>query len=157
MKFYLGEVAQYFGPKLAVDLILVTESVNAIALISLFYLSSNKMLYWLDHMQFDNESRSFYKLNLNVSDSKRFTKQFALLLSIINLTNNFLVITVFTLISASFLLFKYDYYIYYFISIALWCTNLWYLTHHRFSLSAILYQVKICFNKTIKIYLKFIL
>lgn len=141
---YLGEFLQYFGSKIVVDFILVAESINSITLISLFYILSNKMLFWLDHMQFDSESRCFKKLNLTVSDSKRFTKQFALLWFIINKANYFLTsiasiafIAPFT----SFLLFKHKYYFNYTISIIGFATGVWYLANHWFSLNLVLYQV----------------
>ena len=115
---YLGEFLQYFGPKLVVDFILIAESVNSIVLILFFYFSSNRMLFWLDHMQFDNKSRCFDKLNLSVPDSKRFIKQFALLLLIINKANYFLTWIAFIAPFASFLMFKHEYYFNYFISIS---------------------------------------
>ena len=92
MAIYLGEWTQYFGPKIVVDFIVVAESVNSIILISLFYFLSQKMLFWLDHMTFDSETRCFKKLNLDVFDSEKFTKQFALLWFIIKRVNYFLLI-----------------------------------------------------------------
>ena len=138
---YFGEFLQYFGPKMVVDFILIAESVNSISLILLFYFLSNRMLFWLDHMQFDNESRCFDKLNLNVSDSKRFTKQFALLLSIANKANYFLTSIAFIVPFASFLIFKHECYFNYIISISGFGIGIWYLVQHWFSLNLVLYQV----------------
>ena len=117
LALYLGDWAPYYGPKVFIDFIVTSEAVNSVVLILLYYFLQNKMLFWLDHMQFDSESRSFYKLNLSVSDCKRFTKRFAMLLSIIQKANYFLVITTYIQILVSFMLFRHDYYIYFFISI----------------------------------------
>ena len=79
---YLVEWTQYFGPKLIVDFIVVVEAVDCIIFILLFYYSLNnskKMLFWIDFMEFDAEIRCFHKLRLIESESKRFTKQFALM------------------------------------------------------------------------------
>ena len=50
---YLGEIFMYFVFNV-VDLIGAFEAVNSIILIMLFYFFQNKMLFCLDHMQFDN-------------------------------------------------------------------------------------------------------
>ena len=102
-----------------------------------------KMFYWLDHMQFNSETRCFHKLNLNVSDSKRFTKQFALLWFIISRFASLIIFIVFWAILVSFLVFKHDYYLYYFISIFLLIINAYYLlVGHWCGLTLILFQVK---------------
>ena len=90
LAIYLGEFMQYFGPKVFVDSIVTIAFGNSTIFIMLFYFSSKnckKMLFWLDHMEFDNETRTFHKLDLNDSDSKRFTNQFALLWFIIEKVN----------------------------------------------------------------------
>lgn len=140
---YLGEWTQYFGPKIIVDLIVVAESVNSIILISLFYFLSQKMSFWLDHMTFDSETRCFKKLNLSISDSERFTKRFALLWFIIKRVNYFLLIITFAAIFGSFLIFKHDHYFWIVNSIVIFNIGVWYLAHHWFSLTLVLYQVKI--------------
>ena len=141
LAIYLGEFAQYFGPKLVCDFIAAAEPVNSVIIISIFYLLSNKMHFWLDHMEFDSESRSFKKLNLIVSDSKRFTKQFALLWLIIDKANYFLVSITFCAMFGSFLIFKNEYHLYYFISVFLFSVGVWYLGCHWFGLTLLLYQV----------------
>ena len=159
MAIYLGEFAQYFGPKVVVDFILVAESVNSIILISIFYFLSDKMLFWLDHMQFDRESRFFKKLNLSVVDSEKFTKRFALLWFIIKRVNYFLVITI-AAIFGSFLIFKHDYYFWFGNSVVIFNIGTWYSAHHWFSLTLVLYQANnprlmhLCFFNTL--YFRFV-
>ena len=147
MANYLGEWVQYFAPKLVGDFMAVAEPLNSVILISLFYFSSknpNRMLFWLDFMDFDGESGCFYKLGLNESESKRFTKQFALMLFIQKRINYFLDLFTFAVILISFLLFKHDYYVYYLISIIGFCIGVYYLANHWFSLTLVLYQVYSC-------------
>ena len=143
MAIYLGEWAQYFGPKIVVDFIVAAESVNSIVLISLFYFLSQKMLFWLDHMAFDSETRCFKKLNLGISDSEEFTKRFALLWFIIKCVNYFLLMITIVAIFGSFLVFKHDHYFWIVNSIVIFNIGIWYLAHHWFSLTLVLYQVKI--------------
>ena len=74
MSNYLGEFTQYYGLKVVVHFICCIEAVNSVILILLFYFMQNKMLFWLDHMELNAETRCFDKLNLNVCHSKRFIK-----------------------------------------------------------------------------------
>ena len=144
MSNYFGEFGQWFAPKLVADFILVVQPLNSIILILLFYFSlknPDKMLFWLDFMDFDAESGRFYKLNLSESESKRFTKQFALMWFIQKRINYFLNLFTFAVILISFLLFKHDYYIYYLFSIIGFCIGVYYLANHWFNLTLILYQV----------------
>ena len=99
------------------------------------------MLFWLDHMEFDNKTRCFHKLNLNVSNSKRFTKQFALLWFIIKRANLILTFISFTVFILSFLVFKHDYYLYYITSIILISISVWFMACHWIGLTLVLYQV----------------
>ena len=144
LAIYLGEYMQYFSPKVFGDLIVaIIFGISAI-FIMLFYFSSKnckKMLFWLDYMQFDNETRCFHKLHLNESDSKRFTNQFALLWFIIQRFVYFL--TFITLIAdlISFLIFKNEYYFYYLTSIFLFVLGAWNFVYNWCALILILYQV----------------
>ena len=140
MAIYFGEFIQYFGPKIVFNFIIVVKSVNSMILISLFYFLSDKMLFWLDHMQFDRESRCFKKLNLSASDSEKFTKRFALLWSIIKRVNYFLLVITIAAIFSSFLIFRHDYYFWFGNSIVIFSIGIWYLAHHWFSLTLVLYQ-----------------
>ena len=80
--YYLGEWGDWFGPKLVLDAILSVQPFNSLILwyFVFYYASKNskKLLFWLDFMQFDNESRCFTKLDLNETDSKKYIKQFAM-------------------------------------------------------------------------------
>lgn len=143
LAIYLGEFMQYFGPKIIIDFLAFAEAVNSIMLIATFYLLSNKMLLWLDHLEFNAETRCFHKLNLSVSDSERFTKRFSLLWFIIKWVNYFLISATVGPIMISFLTFKRSYYLYYFTSISLFSISLFYLINHWASLTLVFYQVKI--------------
>ena len=143
---YLGEFLQYFGPKVVVDVVGIICFVYLTILVALFYLMSNRMLFWIDHFQFDSETRCFYKLDLNVSDSNRFTKQFALLWFIVKPLGYFLALFTGGVVLASFLVFKHDNYEYYLPWIFLMAIAMWMLGHNIITLLLILYQV----NKLIK-------
>ena len=141
---YLGEWHQYFGPKLVVDVAAASETLNSIALISLYYFSlrnHKKMLFWIDFMDFNSETKCFYKMNLRESDSKRFTKQFALMWFILKPINYFLDLSSFAAFLISFLMFKHDHYFNYLISIFSFSISVYYLANHWFGLTLILYQV----------------
>ena len=76
------------------------------------------MLFWFEHMQFDNENRCFNKLKLNQSDLKTFKRRMSLLRITYNIfVYSFFVIFVIFVIFANFSTFKYKYayYFYYFI------------------------------------------
>ena len=146
MAIYLGEFMQYFGPKIFVDFIAAVVCENSAILIMLFYMASksaDKMLFWLDHMEYDNETRCFYKLNLTISDSKRFTKRFALLWFIIKPVVHFLGFITFITILASFFLFRNNDHFYYLISIFVYSLGVWCFAYNWCVLTLVLYQVKV--------------
>ena len=143
---YLGEFTQYFGPKVVVDMAVIILFGYATSLLVLFNLMSIKMLSWIDHMEFDRETRCFYKLDLNVSDSERFTKQFALLWSIFKPLAYFLGFISGSVILASFQIFNHDNYQYYLPWIFVYGIAVWKICHNLMSTLLILYQV----NKLIK-------
>ena len=143
---YLGEFFQYFGSKVVVDIAALIFFGYATSLLVLFNLMSTKILSWIDFMEFDRETRCFYKLNLNVYDSERFTKQFALLWSIFKPLAYFLGFITGSAILASFLIFKHDNYEYYLPWIFSYGIATWKLGHNLMSTLLILYQV----NKLIK-------
>ena len=77
----LGEWAYYFGPKIIFDLFIIILSVYVIVVKLLFvYASINtkKMFYWFEAMKFNPVDRSFEKLNLNESQSKKFVKRMSI-------------------------------------------------------------------------------
>lgn len=127
---YLGDLTPYFGPKVFTHFFASAESVNSVILILYFYFGLKKMLFWLDHMQFDSESRQFYKLDLSVSDCKRFTNNFALLWFIIKRVNYLMMLLSFCAFSGSLMLFKHDHYLYYIISIIIFCIGLSFMINH---------------------------
>ena len=143
---YLAEFSHYFGPKVVVNVACIDDFGYSTILIVLFYLMSNKMLFWIDHMQFDSETRSFYKLNLNVSDSNRFTKQFALFWFIVKPLAYFFALITGTATLVSFLIFRPDYYEFYLPLTFVFTIALWKFIHNMMTLLLILYQV----NKLIK-------
>ena len=58
---YLGEFV-HFGPKVFVELMADATVINASTLVLLFYFSHknpNKMLFWLDQMEYNAETQSF--------------------------------------------------------------------------------------------------
>ena len=143
---FLGEFSQYFGPKVVVDVACVADFVYLTISIALFYMMSNKILFWVDHLQFDSETRCFHKLNLKVSDSNKFTEQFALLWFIVKPLAYFLALISGTVVLVSFLIFKHDYYEFYLPWIFAFTIAIWKFGHNLMTLLLILYQV----NKLIK-------
>ena len=143
---YLGEFFQYFGPKVVVDFAAFILLGHPTILVVLFYLMSKKMLIWIDHMQFNSETRCFYKLNLNVSDSNRFTKQFTLLWFIVKPLAYFLGLITGIVVLVSFLIFKHDNYEFLLPWIFVFAIAIWKFGHNLMALLLILYQV----NKLIK-------
>ena len=141
MTIYFGEFIQYFGPKIVFNFIIVVKSVNSMILISLFYFLSDKMLFWLDHMQFDSKSRCFNKLSLSKFQGEQLSKQFALSWLIIKRINYFLSFITFIIVLVSFFLFKHNYYLSYFISIIGFSILIWYNATQWFGLTLILYHV----------------
>ena len=143
--FYFGKFAKYFGPKIVVDFIAEIQSLNSAILIGLFYFSCKnrkKMLFWLDFVEYDRLHQSFYKLNLSLSESEKFTNQFLLMWFFLKRINYFLsVISYFTMLFP-LILFKQDNLIYYLISVSGFEIGVYYFAHHWFSLNLILYQVK---------------
>ena len=123
----LGDWSYFYGPKLLVDLITLILAIYVLLVFLLFYFSSKnpkKMLFWLEHMQFDNENRCFNKLKLNQSDLKTFKRRMSLLRITYNIfVYSFFVIFVIFVIFANFSTFKYKYayYFYYFIWITMNC------------------------------------
>ena len=141
---YLGEFLQYFGPKVVVDFMAIIVFGNSAILIMLFYFSSKnckKILFWLDYMKFDNETRRFHKLNLNDFDSERFTNRFAFLWFIIQRIVHFLAFITFIVVLISFLIFKNEYYIPYLISIFVLALGVWNFVYNWCALILVLYQV----------------
>ena len=143
---YLGEFSQYFGPKVVADTAAIVIFGYSTILVVLFYLMSNRMMFWVDHMQFDSETRCFYKLNLNVCDSNRFTKQFALLWFIVKPLAYFLGLITGIVVLVSFLIFKHDNYEFNLPWILVFAIAIWKFGHNLMALLLILYQV----NKLIK-------
>lgn len=147
LSHYLGEWAHYLGPKLIVDTIVILEPVNSLSLIFYFGSTSNpKLLYWLDLMHFDVEKRCFDKMDLNEKDSKKLMVQFALASWALKRIIVFLDSITFIVIYVSFFFFTNDYHIYYFISIALFTADVWYLSFHWFGLVMVFYQVNNSFK-----------
>ena len=140
MAHYLGEFGPNLGPKLILDTMIILECINSLILIYYFGSKcSNK--FWLDFMHFDVENRCFDKLDLNEINSKKFIKQFALAYFIIEKINYLQTFITFSLILLTFFIFTNKYHLYYIISIIMFCTGVWYLTHHWFGLLMIFFQV----------------
>ena len=81
MNDYLGDMVIFFGPKVALDFMMVLTCITSLILGLLFNFASKhsqKMLYWLDQMEFDNENRCYKKLDLNQSDSMMIIKRMSL-------------------------------------------------------------------------------
>ena len=71
----LGDWGYFFCPKLLIDFILIIISIFIITVKFIFlFTSKQKMFYWLDVMEYDENTQSFNKLNLNETESKMFIK-----------------------------------------------------------------------------------
>ena len=140
----LGDWSYFYGPKLLVDLILFILAIFVLLVFLLFYFSSKnpkKMLFWLEHMQFDNENRCFNKLELNQSDSKEFVKRMSLLFFTFNIS--VYPLTIFFAISNIITVFisRKSHHFYYIISILIFTPQFYINSCCIFGLLVILYQV----------------
>ena len=140
----LGDWSYFYGPKLLVDLITLILAIYVLLVFLLFYFSSKnpkKMLFWLEHMQFDNENRCFNKLKLNESDSKDFVKRMSLLFFIFNIF--IYPLTIFFAISNIITVFvsRKSYHFYYIISILMFTPQFYINSSCIFGLLVVLYQV----------------
>lgn len=143
---YMGEWAQWFGPKIIADFILMLLQLNSLILIAFFYLclkNPKKMFYWLDYMHFDTKSLIFDKLDLNEIESSKFNKQIKLVWSVIRPSIRIFNLLSFILLLICFYFFEDNYklLIYYLISFITFIAGHWYFACHWFGLITILFQV----------------
>ena len=69
------------------DLINFSNFCSVFLFVILFLIKNpKKMLFWLEHMQFDSENRCFNFLKLNQSDWKHFVKRMSLLFFTFNIS-----------------------------------------------------------------------
>ena len=100
-----------------------------------------KMFYWLDVMEYDEETRSFNKLNLNETESKMFIKRLSLSVFLLRcLTYVFMIF--FYLVNFVFILmYQKDYYLNYIISLLIFIPQHYLDGQFIFGFLVILYPV----------------
>ena len=145
----LGDIAMVFGPKAILDPIVIFISVHLLTATLLFkfcsLIKNNVMFYWLECLKYDFVNRCFSKLNLNESDSKKFTKRVAISSLILRIYH--LSFTVFYAVVTSVFVYIFlrEYYITYGIAIFFFTSQFSYLSKQGFGLLVVLNLV----NQTI--------
>ena len=141
----LGDWSYFLGPRIMINGIVTICSIyiiNAIFLFKFCTRNLKKMFYWLNIMEYDDDIRSFHRMNLNDSDSQLFVKRMSLFILSIKCFSFLFTIG---LVFVNFLsVFKYlnDYYINHFVSILLFVPPLHFCIGFAFGLPIILYLVR---------------
>ena len=137
----LGNFSDLFGPKIAVESMIIIASIHYLITHLLFDFCSfqpKTMFYWIDSLKFDAENRCFSKLNLNQSNSDKFTKRFSQLIFALKL---FVILMIILFVITSCFAIQSGYFINYAISIFLYCFLAYFFPNHVFGFHTILYQV----------------
>ena len=99
------------------------------------------MLYWIDAMEYNEENRSFDKLNLNENDLKKFIKRLSLSIFLLRCFTYEFIILYYTV--TPILIFKHQdsYHLNYFISTWFFLLEVFNGIHCLFGILGILYPV----------------
>ena len=142
----LGDIVMIFGPKVILDTAVIFISVHLLIATFFFkYCSRNKnnvMFYWLECLEYDFVNRCFSKLNLNESDSKKFTKRVAISSLILRVSHLSLTMFYVMVTSVFVYLFLREHYITYGIAIILIVPQFSYMERQGFGLLVVLILVK---------------
>ena len=138
----LGDWGYFFCPKLLIDFILIIISIYIITIKFIFlFTSKQKMFYWLDVMEYDENTQSFNKLNLNETESKMFIKRLSLSVFILRCFS-YVSMILFYLVNFVFVLkYQKDYYLNYTISLLIFIPQHYINGKLIFGLLVILYPV----------------
>ena len=74
----LGDWSYFLGPRIMLNGIIFSVCFYILMLMAFFKFctrNSQKMFYWLKIMDYDSETRCYFNMNLNESDSKMFIKR----------------------------------------------------------------------------------
>ena len=138
----LGDWGYFFGPKIIIDFILIIISIFIITVKFIFlFTSKQKMFYWLNVMDYDEETQSFNKLNLNETESKMFIKRLSLSIFLLKCFTR-LIVSFFVLVNLVLILkWQRNYLLNYFVSFVIYVPHLYLNASFIFGFLAILYPV----------------
>ena len=144
--YQLGDWGYFLGPRVIINGIIFLAFSYMLMLMAFFKFcarNSQKMFYWLNIMDYDYETRCYFNMNLDESDSKTFTKQS---LIFINALKCFIAVCIpffTTVISISILINMNDYYLNKFISSLIFIFIIYHGVACCYGLPIILYLVSI--------------
>ena len=141
-----GDWSYFLGPRVMINGIIFFACFCVLMLMAFFKFcarNSQRMFYWLKIMDYDSETRRYFNMNLNESDSKMFIKRSLIL---INALKCFTVVSMpFFIIVVSIPVFTHldDYYLNQLITLIIFFTVIYYTISYSFGLPVILYLVSI--------------
>ena len=144
----LGDWGYFLGPRLIINGIIFFVCSYILMLMAFFkfcVLNSQKMFYWLNIMDYNSETRCYYNLNLNESDSKTFTKRSLIFINGFKFFN-IVCLPFFTIVNfISILININDYYLNQLIGLMIYFPVIYHCIAYCFGLPTILYLVSINF------------
>ena len=143
----LGDWSYFIGPRIVINSVCFLCCSYVLITMAFFQFCNRKekkMLYWLRIMDYDNENRCFYRLNLNESDSEMFIKRSLILINVFKwFSVTFL--TAFIIVNCiSVPMYLNDYYIEHFIAILFFSISHYQCANYYLGLPVILYLVFSC-------------
>ena len=142
----LGEWSFFLGPRVMINGITFLAYFYMLMLMAFFKFcarNSQKMFYWLKIMDYDSETRCYFNMNLNESDSKMFIKRSLIFINALKCFTT-VCISFFTIvISISIFINMNDYYLNKFISFLIFVPITYHGLAYAYGLPIILYLVSI--------------
>ena len=143
----LGDWTTAFGPKIILDSIIIFLACYIITVKLTFIFASyhsKKMLYWLDTLKYDQDTKSFNKLNLNEAESKMFIRRFSLSIFLLRCVSHVFMISFYLANFVFVLMYRKGYYLNYLISLVIFIPQHYIDGEFIFGFLAILYPVGGC-------------
>ena len=144
--YQLGDWGYFLGPRLIINGLCFVGCCYAIVVIAFFKFCTRnlKMLfYWLNIIEYDNEIRCFFNMNLNESDSKMFIKRISIFKTVFKYFT-VLIIPFYAFVNLlSVFLYIKDYYLNYLVGIIVFLPALYQCSGYVCGLPIILYLVRL--------------
>ena len=142
----LGDWSQFLGPRVMINGIIFFGFFSMLMLIAYFKFcdrNPQKIFYWLSIMDYDSETRCYYNLNLNESDSKMFIKRSLIFINALNCFAIVFLLSFLIVISVSIFIHSGDYYLNQLITLLVFFLMLYHALAYAYGLPIILYLVSI--------------
>ena len=140
----LGDWTIAFGPKIILDSIIIFLACYIITVKLIFIFASyhsKKMFYWLDALEYDEDNKSFNKLNLNETESKMFIRRLSLTIFLFRCVSYVFMISFYLANFMFVLIYRKGYYLNYLISLVIFIPQHYIDGQFIFGFLAILYPV----------------